>query len=86
MKKHIRVLFVLPVLIMMTGAITGQNKKKKNNEDFIRETTGATDFGKTKALAYTPEIRKSMQKLYYDKFGMFVHFGPYAQLEGVWKG
>ena len=35
---------------------------------------------------YTPEIRENMKKLYEDKFGMFVHFGPYAQLEGMWNG
>jgi len=27
-----------------------------------------------------------MEKLYHDKFGLFVHWGPYAQLEGFWDG
>jgi alpha-L-fucosidase len=27
-----------------------------------------------------------MEKLYEDKFGLFVHFGAYAQLEGIWDG
>ena len=27
-----------------------------------------------------------MKQLYEDKFGLFVHFGPYAQLGGFWKG
>lgn len=41
-------------------------------------------FGKTAMSAYTPEVRASMKKLYEDKIGLFVHFGPYAQMGGVW--
>ena len=43
-------------------------------------------FGKTDASAYTPEVRENMKQLYEDKFGMFVHWGPYAVLEGIWEG
>ena len=43
-------------------------------------------FGKTDISAYTPEVRENMKKLYEYKFGMFVHWGPYAQLEGIWEG
>jgi len=64
-----------------------QNKKDVNNSvDYITKTSGVVDFGKTDISAYTPEIRANMEKLYEDKFGMFVHWGPYAQLEGVWDG
>ena len=64
-----------------------QNRKRGNsNIDYITETGGKVDFGKTDVSAYTPEIRANMKKLYEDKFGMFVHWGPYAQLEGVWDG
>lgn len=61
-------------------------KTDSKSVDYITETSGNVDFGKTDASAYTPEIRKSMKTLYEDKFGMFVHWGPYAQLEGYWKG
>ena len=62
------------------------NKSKTNNVDYVTKTSGKVDFGKTVLSAYTPEIRVNMKKLYEDKFGLFVHFGPYAQLEGKWKG
>lgn len=64
----------------------GQNDKQEKNITYVTETAGDVDFGKTDASAYTPEIRTSMEKLYQDKFGLFVHWGPYAQLEGSWKG
>jgi alpha-L-fucosidase len=64
-----------------------QNRgKAKNSVDFVTETSGNVDFGKTDPSAYTPEIRENMKKLYEYKFGMFVHWGPYAQLEGIWNG
>lgn len=63
-----------------------QNNDQKNSKvDYITKTSRDVDFGKTDASAYTPEIRENMKKLYEDKFGMFVHWGPYAQLEGVWN-
>ncbi|MBU2950929.1 alpha-L-fucosidase [Tamlana agarivorans] len=54
--------------------------------DYVTETVGDVDFGKTKMSDYTPEIRENMKALYHDKFGLFVHFGPYAQLGGEWQG
>ena len=67
-----------------------QNKVSKETEnstvDYVTETVGDVDFGKTKRSAYTPEIRENMKQLYDDKFGLFVHYGPYAQLAGEWKG
>lgn len=78
---------ILIVLLFCVFLANGQNKKENGNPvDFVTETSGKVDFGKTNAEAYTPEIRTNMQKLYQDKFGMFVHFGPYAQLEGMWGG
>ncbi len=61
----------------------GQDKK---TTDYITKTSGDVDFGKTDVSAYTPEIRENMKQLYQDKIGMFVHWGPYAQLEGIWDG
>lgn len=43
-------------------------------------------FGKTPLSAYTPEVRERMKELYEYKLGLFVHWGPYAQLEGIWDG
>ncbi|CAH8283553.1 alpha-L-fucosidase [Mariniflexile fucanivorans] len=64
-----------------------QNKKNAEETiDYVTETVGDVDFGKTQMSAYTPEIRENMKQLYEDKFGLFVHFGPYAQLAGEWKG
>jgi len=64
-----------------------QNKKSNGQSvDYVTETSGNVDFGKTDVSAYTPEIRENMNKLYEDKFGMFVHWGPYAQLAGYWNG
>ncbi|MCH6255601.1 alpha-L-fucosidase [Puniceicoccaceae bacterium K14] len=56
-----------------------------NSVDYITQTGGKVDFGKTDSSAYIPEIRENMKKLYHDKIGLFVHFGPYAQLGGVWN-
>ncbi|WP_299668888.1 alpha-L-fucosidase [uncultured Polaribacter sp.] len=75
------------LIILFLVQMSCKNKKIENNAiDYITETSGKVDFGKTDVSAYTPEIRANMKKLYEDKFGMFVHWGPYAQLEGIWDG
>ena len=71
-------------LVMQFGCKSQESEDK--SVDYVTETGKSLDFGKTAAAAYTPEIRKNMNTLYEDKFGMFVHWGPYAQLEGVWDG
>lgn len=77
----------IPVIVILCCTLLGcQNNKRKNSIDYVTETSGNVDFGKTDQSAYTPEIRANMEKLYEEKFGMFVHWGPYAQLEGVWNG
>jgi len=81
MKKYIILIGVCLFLLSC------HNKEVKNQSiDFITKTSGNVDFGKTDVSAYTPEIRDNMKKLYEDKFGMFIHWGPYAQLEGIWDG
>ncbi|WP_430931216.1 alpha-L-fucosidase [Saccharicrinis sp. 156] len=80
-----KVILLMTVLFLFQLSCHSQNKDIKF-VDFITETSGKVDFGKTDVSAYTPEIRENMKKLYEDKFGMFVHWGPYAQLEGMWKG
>ncbi|VGO12505.1 hypothetical protein PDESU_01058 [Pontiella desulfatans] len=58
----------------------------QSSVDSVIKVTGSDEFGSAGVGIYTPEIRENMKKLYEDKFGMFVHFGPYAQLEGMWDG
>lgn len=78
---------ILSFIVCCLSLWACQSKKTGNNNvDYITETSGKVDFGKTDVSAYTPEIRSNMERLYEDKFGMFVHWGPYAQLEGVWDG
>jgi len=78
---------ILTITALCLFLMSCQNKKSENQTvDYITETSGDVDFGKTDVSAYTPEIRENMNKLYRDKFGMFVHWGPYAQLEGMWNG
>ncbi|MDO7172394.1 alpha-L-fucosidase [Mariniflexile sp. AS56] len=78
---------ILMLLFLCILQFNCKNKKREKNQvDYQTETGIGRDFGRTAAVAYTPEIREHMEKLYEDKFGLFVHFGPYAQLEGMWKG
>ncbi|MBP0905430.1 alpha-L-fucosidase [Mariniflexile gromovii] len=86
MNKILLKLKTLFLLIILLQVSCNNKDKEINNIDYITTTSGKQDFGKTDVSAYTPEIRDNMQKLYEDKFGLFVHFGPYAQLEGMWKG
>ena len=76
----------LPILlgISLLTQFSCQNKQSEDNTDYVTDTGKTVDFGKTDASAYTPEIRNNMNTLYEDKFGMFIHWGPYAQLEGIW--
>lgn len=73
-------------LLLLVFAQCKVKDDSKQSVDFITETSGKVDFGSTDSSAYTPEIRESMKELYEYKLGMFVHWGPYAQLEGSWNG
>ncbi|MDQ8183559.1 alpha-L-fucosidase [Pelagicoccus sp. SDUM812005] len=57
-----------------------------NTVDSVVKITGSDEFGSAGTSVYTPEIRENMRDLYKHKFGLFVHWGPYAQLEGIWNG
>ncbi len=67
-------------------ALNAQNPTETRAIDYVVETGASADFGKTDPAAYGPAVRANLKKLYEDKFGLFVHFGPYAQLGGVWDG
>ncbi len=82
--RKFRTLLVFVYGCISTVSALGNESLK--NVDYVTETAGKVDFGKTDMSAYTPEIRANMKQLYEDKIGMFVHFGPYAQLGGIWKG
>ena len=50
----------------------------------LNETTDGSDF-KRQEMTYSPELIQSIEQLYHDKIGMFIHWGPYAQIGGVWQ-
>jgi len=72
-------------VLLALGSLAACSEKQPENVDYVTNTPGKVDFGKTPVSAYTPAIRENMKTLYEDKFGLFVHFGPYAQLGGVWE-
>jgi alpha-L-fucosidase len=77
---------ILTLIAVGLFFVACQNQKSKDGyADSVTKIPGNIDFGKTDASAYTPEIRANMRQLYDDKFGLFVHWGPYAQLEGIWE-
>lgn len=78
------ILLIISIFIILQAC--GQKSEQTKTIDYVTETPGDVDFGKTAFSAYTPEIRVNMEQLYQDKFGLFVHWGPYAQLEGMWDG
>lgn len=80
--RRTTILTIIGCCLIISGC---ENQKSVDNyADSVIKIPGNIDFGKTDVSAYTPEIRANMEKLYEDKFGMFVHWGPYSQLEGVW--
>ena len=77
-------IWILFIILILPGC---RNRKKS----FVTTRTGQErsvnlNFGKTPVSEYRPEVRENMKRLYHDKIGLFVHFGPYAQLEGIWNG
>ena len=50
----------------------------------LNETTDGSDF-KRQEMTYSTELIQSIEQLYHDKIGMFIHWGPYAQIGGVWQ-
>jgi alpha-L-fucosidase len=79
-------IILITVVLFACSACNNNPKSPKNALDEGAKILGNEHFGKTEMSAYTPEIRGNMEKLYEDKFGLFVHWGPYAQLEGIWDG
>ena len=64
---------------MFPLTLFAQESKLKN------ETEDGNDY-KRQVLHYTPELIESIEQLYHDKIGLFIHWGPYAQIGGVWQG
>jgi len=88
MKNNLTVKSVILTLLLLgiTQLQCQDNKNTAKTVDDVTVPSRDVDFGKTNIEAYTPEVRANMEKLYHDKFGLFVHWGPYAQLEGFWDG
>ena len=51
--------------------VNAENETSLKAVDYVTETGGKVDFGKTAMSAYTPEIRANMKQLYADKIGLF---------------
>ena len=78
---------ILSIFFLCLFLLSCQDLKKENSAAAqVPELPENPFFGKTDVSAYTPEVRESMKELYKYKFGLFVHWGPYAQLEGIWDG
>ncbi len=74
-------IFAITSLFLCASGLDAQS-----TVDSVVKISDSEEFGSAGVSIYTPEIRENMKKVYEDKFGMFVHWGPYAQLEGVWDG
>ena len=83
---HLKSALLLLTIMTLLNAGCQQQQVKNHDNSPALELPENPFFGKTDISAYTPEVRENMKKLYEDKFGMFVHWGPYAQLEGIWEG
>ena len=66
--------FFFVIQISISQAVSLQDQAEDGSES-IRQKN---DF--------TPELVRSIEQLYHDKIGMFIHWGPYAQIGGAWKG
>ncbi len=49
------------------------------------EAEDGSEFKRQKN-SFAPELVDSLEQLYHDKIGLFIHWGPYAQIGGAWKG
>lgn len=84
--KHFSHAVALSVALVSVSQLGANESETLGAVDYVAGDGKGLDFGKTDRSAYTQEIRANINKLYEDKIGMFVHFGPYAQLGGTWKG
>jgi alpha-L-fucosidase len=73
-------------IAMACVALMSSTAARGMNEEDVLGIDKISGISNTPLSAYTPEIRKSMEQLYRNKVGLFVHFGPAAYLEGYWQG
>ena len=66
--------FFFVIQISISQAVSLQDQAEDGSE-FIRQKNN-----------FTPELVCSIEQLYHDKIGMFIHWGPYSQIGGAWKG
>ena len=71
-------LFIFALLFLIQVSIAEASSLQDEAAD------GSGFERQTERLA--PELIGSMEQLYHDKIGMFIHWGPYAQIGGAWKG
>ena len=88
--SHVKILFSGCLLLLSGFSLIAQDPAPKkwdgNTVNSVVKITGSDEFGSAGTSVYTPEIRANMKRLYQHKLGLFVHWGPYAQLEGIWDG
>ncbi len=82
--------FYRSVKYSLCASILATSLQASGNDDTNVNTEPDIDFslveGAPTKTHFTAESRTSMQRLYQDKIGMFVHWGPYAVLEGIYRG
>jgi alpha-L-fucosidase len=76
--KAVHPLLILALFFVMLLSVTQANSLQD-------EAAEGNEFERQKDRL-SPELIESIQQLYHDKIGMFIHWGPYAQIGGAWKG
>jgi alpha-L-fucosidase len=71
-------LFILALLFVIQLQVTKATPLQN-------EAAEGSEFERQKD-SFSPELIESLEQLYHDKIGMFIHWGPYAQIGGAWKG
>ena len=53
--------------------------------DFQNEIGDKSVHNTLQDITYSSDIANSLAELYNDKIGLFIHWGPYSQLGGIWE-
>lgn len=68
---------IMPFLMVLAPLATKASQ--------LNETPDGSEYERQR-VEFSPKLTESMQALYRDKVGLFIHWGPYTQLGGEWKG
>lgn len=82
--------FYRAIKYSLCASIIATSLQVCGNDDVRLNTEPDIDFslveGAPTKTHFTPQSRASMQRLYHDKIGLFIHWGPYAVLGGMYQG